>query len=149
MVLEKHYKEIVSRIENLDMAASPAWGTLTAPRLIAHLIDSLLFARGAKVLEIKKPPLVPKWLIKWLTIYSPMPWPKGIKAPPSFFEYDPQEFDADKQELIKQLDAFIALPDSHATDHPLMGRLSKKDWDHLNYRHFNHHFRQFNCPVDG
>ena len=146
MVLKENHEKIVQRINDLPIDASPRWGSLTAPKLVAHLIDSMRFAKGEKKLEMKRPPL-PKWLVKWVTIYSPMPWPKGIKVPPTFFEHDPQEFAADKQKLIQLIDEFIALPESHSTDHPLMGKLSKKDWEHLKLRHFKHHFKQFNCPL--
>ena len=147
MVLKDKYEQIVQRINDLPIDANPEWGNLTAPKLVAHLIDSMRFAKGEKDLEIKLS-ILPKWLLKWLTIYSPMPWPKGIKVPEAFFEHDPREFAEDKKKLIQLIDEYLALPESHTTDHPLFGKMSKKDWDHLKLRHFKHHFKQFNCPLD-
>ena len=146
MSFKENYDELVQRIRNLDINTQPHWGSLTAPKLIAHLIDSMRFAKGEKQLEMK-PLLLPKFLVKWFTIYSPVPWPKGIKVPQSFFEYDPQEFANDKEILIKLIDEFNALPETHTTEHPLMGTMSKKDWEHLKLRHFKHHFKQFGCPL--
>ena len=146
MVLKDNYQQIVTVIKNLEADRKPQWGKLTSKRLIAHLIDSFSFAIGHKKLEMKGS-IMPKFLMKWMTIYSPMPWPKGIKVPDDFFEYQAENLDEDKTKLIKLIDEFIALPESHTTEHPLFGRMSKKDWDHLSLRHLKHHFRQFSCEM--
>ena len=146
MLLKDNYEKIVTRINELDAAQKPQWGKLTTKRLIAHLIDSFGFALAHKKLEMKGS-LMPKFIMKWLTIYSPMPWPKGIKVPDEFFEYEADDLAQDKAKLIKLIDEFIALPDTHNTEHPLFGKMSKKDWDHLSLRHLKHHFKQFNAEI--
>lgn len=56
------------------------------------------------------------------------------------------DFDEEQQNLLKTLDeyrnAFESgnLPDYHV----LFGKMTEKDWGFLEYKHLNHHLKQFN-----
>lgn len=56
------------------------------------------------------------------------------------------DFDESKTNLLKTLEEFQAachhkkLPDSHR----LFGNMTEKDWEFLEYKHLDHHLKQFN-----
>ena len=129
-------------ITELPEEREPAWGSLTAGRLLCHLRDSFDISTGKISMDVK-PATFFKGLRKWLVIYSPFPWPKGVKVPEAFFESDPEQFAEDKISLFESMDDFLALPEDYSFDHPLFGPMDKSDWHHLHRRHMAHHFRQF------
>lgn len=55
------------------------------------------------------------------------------------------DFNDEKQNLLKTLDEYRKafesgnLPDHHV----LFGKMTKKDWGFLEYKHLNHHLKQF------
>ncbi|WP_415327252.1 DUF1569 domain-containing protein [Chryseobacterium sp. MMS23-Vi53] len=56
------------------------------------------------------------------------------------------DFDEEKQSLLRTLDEYWqnfqnkSLPEHHV----LFGKMGKKDWGFLEYKHLNHHLKQFN-----
>lgn len=56
------------------------------------------------------------------------------------------DFDESKTNLLKTLEEFREacesrkLPDSHR----LFGNMTEKDWEFLEYKHLDHHLKQFN-----
>ncbi|ANF53255.1 hypothetical protein A0O34_20055 [Chryseobacterium glaciei] len=59
------------------------------------------------------------------------------------FEYD---FDEAKKSLLKTLDDYWYAFENHklAQKHRLFGKMKEKDWGFLEYKHLNHHLKQFN-----
>ena len=55
-------------------------------------------------------------------------------------------FDEEQQNLLKTLDDYLVhfqngnLPDHHV----LFGKMEEKDWGFLEYKHLDHHLKQFN-----
>ena len=139
---ELTFKKAMELIAELPEDRPAAWGSLTANRLLCHLRDSFDISTGKISMDLK-PARFFKGLRKWLVIYSPMPWPKGIKVPDAFFHSDPEQFSDDKSSLLAAIDAFLDLPEDYSFDHPLFGRMNKSDWQRLHLRHMAHHFRQF------
>ncbi len=140
MKLQDNKENIINQIRSLNEDTNPLWGMLTASELIVHLSEPFQIALKERPLNFTIP--APKWLVKWIVIYSPFPWPKGTKAPEDYLTLTPSEFHADKETLISYLDKFIN-SDDLLEDHSAFGKMSKSDWDYLLYRHFLHHFKQF------
>lgn len=141
MKLADHYDELRAAIQALEPGTEPKWGTMTPGDLLAHLLDTYRIALKEAPLDFTVP--APKWLMKWIVIYCPIPWPKGkVKAPPAYLSSAPGDLEEDKQRLLDYTRRFIET-DEVLRDHSAFGKMTKDDWDHLLYRHFQHHFRQF------
>ncbi|HMG96870.1 MAG TPA: hypothetical protein VK565_11245, partial [Gemmatimonadaceae bacterium] len=68
-------KELLDRLERLTPEATPLWGTMSAPQMLAHLADWMLMAKGElKTAAINRPLRYPP--LKQLVIYW-LPFPKG------------------------------------------------------------------------
>ena len=119
-----------------------AWGKFTAAKMICHLADSLKMAVGdlpvaPRHLPIRYPPL------KQLIIYA-APFPKSAPTAPELLAREPREWSND----IADVQALLARAASARTtdswpEHPAFGKLSKRAWGVLIFRHMDHHLKQF------
>jgi hypothetical protein len=135
-------RELADRLGAVTPDRRAEWGTLSAPKMVCHLADSLNMAMGdlevaTKWLPIRYTPL------KQLIIYA-APFPKGAQTAPELLKREPREWAndvADVQDLLAR--AASARTTAAWPDHPLFGKLSKRAWGVLIYRHMDHHLRQF------
>ena len=87
-------------------------------------------------------------MLKWVALYSPLPWAKGAKTDPSadpkLDGTRPGDFEADRERAIEALRAVAATPpEKLSPTHGLFGPMSPRDWYRSCYRHTDHHLRQF------
>jgi hypothetical protein len=139
---EDDRRAIHDRVGALACDRRAEWGTFTAPKMVCHLADSLRMAMGdltvaSKALPIRYPPL------KQFIVYV-APFPKGLPTAPELLARAPREWTdevADVQLLLAR--AASARVTDTWPEHPAFGRLSKRAWGVLIYRHMDHHLRQF------
>jgi hypothetical protein len=135
-------QEIHDRIGRLAWDNRAQWGKFTAPRMVCHLADSLKMAMGdlpvaSKHLPIRYAPL------KQLIIYV-APFPKGAPTAPELLAREPKTWAHD----VEDVQALLARAGSTRTtgswpEHPAFGKLSRRAWGVLIYRHMDHHLKQF------
>lgn len=113
-------------------------------QLLPHLGEGLRLALGE--MEMKGPPKRGVSALVWrhLAIHR-MPWPQGkIPAPAGAFTTPSQGWEQDRRIVVELIERFaVARPDQLAMGHPSFGTMRPKDWDVLQYRHLDHHLRQF------
>jgi len=132
------------RLGRIAPGAKPRWGSMSPERMVVHLIDGFKMTFGEHATEFH-PSLFSTPLGRWLAIDAPIPWPKGkTKAPEVFFRTSPgPDFEADRATLISYIDRFGGGREQTWGSSPLFGALSPEQWARLNYRHCDHHLRQF------
>jgi hypothetical protein len=137
-------ESFLGRIRALPADAQPRFGTLTAGRMLCHVLDGLKIAFGEVRPEPVRGPLK-NALGKWFVIWSPIPWPKGkIKAPPAFFSTPPgPELEADRVRLLEYVRRFERPGEISWGTSPFLGKLDAREWAALNARHLEHHLSQF------
>ena len=110
--------------------------------MVCHLADSLKMAMGdlpvaPKQLPIRYPPL------KQFIIYV-APFPKSAPTAPELLAREPREWAQRRRGRAGAAGARGVGPDHDAwPEHPAFGKLSKRAWGVLIYRHMDHHLRQF------
>ncbi len=128
------------------------WGRFTAPQMLSHVIQSLRVMVG----EVEMPLVKTSWAIRHaplrqLLIYV-LPFPKGLPTSPVLLERsaaDPSSMTADAwnaelQEFSKALDRVAPIASQRVwPSHAAFGAMSGREWGVLQYRHLDHHFRQF------
>ena len=135
-------RELHGRVARLGWDAPAQWGKFTAPKMVCHLADSLKMAMGDLKVPSKKLPIrfTP---LKQLIIYV-LPFPKGAPTAPALLARAPQEWANDVADVQALLDrAASARTTVSWPEHPAFGKLSKKAWGVLIYRHMGHHLKQF------
>jgi hypothetical protein len=135
-------RQLHDRLGDLRPDSPRQWGSMTAPQMTAHLSDALRMALGdlrctPRKLPIRFPPL------KQLIIYW-LPWPEGAPTAPELISRVPASWSSEVAELASLLERLARQPaDAALPAHPGFGRLSRRAWGVLVYRHMDHHLRQF------
>jgi hypothetical protein len=134
--------ELVRRINLVTAETKPVWGRMSAGRMMRHLAQGIAMANGTLAVKPKKLP-VRFFPLKQLLLYV-VPFAKGLPTAPELLEGDDTSVDAARADLLRGLDDFLKRAnDTSFPDHAAFGRMSKRDWGVLVYRHSDHHLRQF------
>ena len=143
----KDKEEIERRLQKITPSSQRQWGKMSAHQMVCHVSDAFRMYMGEKEVGQEAVP-VPRPLLKWTTLWAPIPWPKGFKTAPALDQQSagsaPRDFDVDTQELRELLHRFCAIQGSFQWPaHPHFGRMSETEWMRLAYLHTSHHLRQF------
>lgn len=135
---------ILDRLAALTPEHPRLWGRMEPAQLLPHLAGGLRLALGERKLGDPPPPSVRGAVQRYLAIHW-LPWPKGrIQSPPGSFATASLGWERDREVLIGLIERFAATPPVElAGTHPTFGRMRTRDWDVLQYRHLDHHLRQF------
>jgi len=144
----QYHQELITRIGNVHSDTPRRWGKMTAPQMICHVHDSFLGVMGEKAMEI--PRGLSLWpLLKYMALYAPVEWPKGVATRPEFDQQSgggtpPAQFESDVRGLLQTMDRFCRRPrDFQFRPHPLFKVMSEPQWMRWGYLHVDHHLRQF------
>jgi uncharacterized protein DUF1569 len=136
-------EEICRRVERLNLESKPQWGKFNVSQMLAHVNDSMRMAIG-DVATAPKPSPLRRWPLKQLIVYV-APWPKGVPTAPELLARCDSAMFADEKAAFRTLANRLA--SKRASDawpeHPAFGQLTHRAWGVLEYRHADHHLRQF------
>lgn len=136
------YNELSKRIKNLSQESNAKWGKMTVGQMLHHCQAPLNI-----ILEKKDYNLKPNWLINFLfkkSMYSDKEWKKNMPTAKGFAIKDQMDFVKEKEvleHLIHELHEKRDKSDWQA--HPAFGKLTKEQWGKMQYKHLDHHLRQF------
>jgi len=89
------------------------WGKMNAHQMVCHLNDSFGAAMGDRTTS-KDITFPSRTLIKWIALYAPLPWPKGVPTRPEVDQLDrgtrPVEFSHDKAAWAAAIERFAQQP---------------------------------------
>ena len=141
---ESTRRELLARAWQLTPASEARWGKLTVDRMLAHVVDGFLMAMGDIVVEPKRVPIpIHRWPLNVLFIHL-VGMPKHAPTAPELLSRTPRSIEAELRELDAQLTRFAAMRErSDWPAHPFFGKLSRRSWGVLGYKHTDHHLRQF------
>jgi hypothetical protein len=140
-------KEMLTRLERVKHNSKGRWGKMTPHQMICHLNDSFRCVFGEKEVKLHAN-IFGKTLVKWLALYVPIPWPRGIKTRPELDQHiggtPPKDFDKDLNELKSFINRITSKnKDFSWKSHPIFGEMSETEWLRWSYLHVDHHLRQF------
>ena len=131
---------LIARLDRLSPEAAARWGTMTAPRMLAHMTDVLRMALGELPVRQKRIPLIGSFPFKQLVIYV-LPFPRNAPTAPEAVARTPDAFDVERASIETLLERMAGNVTYAA--HPVFGTMTRSEWGALGYRHFDHHLRQF------
>ena len=135
--------DICRRVDRLTPDSKPQWGRFNPAQMLAHVNDAMLMALGDLPAAPKATPFR-RWPLKQLVVYV-APWPKSAPTAPELLtRCEGAQFE-DEKAAFRQVAARLALK-SRTEDwpeHPAFGALTHRAWGVLEYRHADHHLRQF------
>lgn len=141
------FEEITSRIHYLNQNLEPLWGKMDVCQMMRHCNQVLQVPLGKiKLPEINRLfraiGIITKWEIQVFNNGIPPNMPTLQKLIVNF-ECD---FEEEKKSLLKTLEEYrICVESKNLPDyHVLFGKMTEKDWGFLEYKHLDHHLKQFN-----
>ena len=133
---------LIQRLQHLTPETKPQWGKLDAPRLLCHLADTLAMSIGDLPTKSKNTKAFHRFPLKHLIIYV-LPFPKGVNTAPELLSSSPIDFESDRSRVVNLICRLAATPDANGPEHPFFGPLTNKEWNALQWKHINHHLKQF------
>jgi hypothetical protein len=77
-------------------------------------------------------------------LYNDSPFRKNLPTAKFLKELEPKDFNVEKAALISLLDEFESKKEQEEWKaHPGFGYFTKQQWGQMQYKHLDHHLRQF------
>jgi len=138
----KERTKIIDRITAIDEDCERQWGKMTASQMLLHCQAPIKISIGELKLSSNFifmiiGPLIKKKLMK------EEPFEKNLPTHKDFIVKDDPTLATEKQNLIRLVNSFAEKKDHLALKHPIFGKMNTQQWDALNWKHLDHHLRQF------
>jgi hypothetical protein len=142
-----YFNEIIGRISQLTENSQRKWGKMNVAQMLCHC--NLVLQVPLQKVDLPKINILFETIGK-MTKTEMQIFNNGIpKNMPTFkklivnFECD---FEDSKIRLLKTLDEYQLVYKNHnlPQKHSLFGNMTERDWGFLEYKHLNHHLKQFN-----
>ncbi len=137
--------ELTARTSLLRTNPPALWGKMTAAQAAAHCADALEVASGDR-----NPPRmfigrVIGWIITPMAIGDDKPMKRNAPTTPDMVIRDQRDVHQECARLCAQIQRFVSAGPTGCTrhPHPFFGTLTPQQWANLQYKHVDHHLRQF------
>ena len=131
-----------ARVQALTPETKPTWGKMSVDQMLHHcnlvLAESLGEHKAAANLRG-----LPKSWIRWMILNGP--WGKGAPTRPDMYIAKGQRYDfaGEKARMLAMIDRVLAKPMDSAWPESANFPMTGRHWSQLNFRHLNHHLKQF------
>ena len=136
--------EIINRIDELHPDSKPMWGKMSVSQMLAHCIVPTKISTGdipgkQNIFGILFGKMAKKRMV------SEEPFKRNLPTDPSFVVKHDPDFYESQQELKTLIEKLYNTDKNELVQrkHPFFGKLTVDEWGLLNYKHFDHHLRQF------
>ena len=139
-----YVEEIVRRLRTLKSDAKPAWGAMSEPQMVGHLIETMHYSIGRGPTYAIRTNWLKRHVVAPLIINGIVKIPKNINVP--------RPHDAtilpvgDVETLHAVLDEYLSLVQADEVTpapHPAFGVIGVDGWAKMHVVHFEHHLTQF------
>ena len=137
-------QQMVDRINALTPDTRALWGKMTVAQMLAHCQEPLYVALGEKhlkggIMAFLFGKIAKKQLVK------DTPFKRNLPTAPGFIVKTEKNFSEEKNKLVDLVQRFGKNdPEEIAKrPHPFFGKLNAEEWNLLQYKHLDHHLRQF------
>lgn len=141
-LLEKEgYEDIKQRLDALTTDSERQWGKMTPGQMLRHCQFPLSIAIENKA---NKPKFNILARLFKKSMYNDKPWRKNLPTAPLLKITDERDFNKEKTILESLVDEFYKLKDREEWNpHPMFGNFTRDQWGKMEYKHLDHHLRQF------
>lgn len=134
---------IVRRIQSLAPQSKARWGKMDVAQMVTHCQRPLEVATGELVLKRGLVGILFGKLAK-RKLAGPEPFKPGLPTAPQFVVRDARDFAHERARLVELVQAFHRRgAPGLAKEHPFFGPMTSAEWDQLQWKHLDHHLRQF------
>ncbi len=132
--------EIIERMQSLRPDSPRRWGRMSADQMLWHVNQAILASLGQLQVQPVRVPFAS--VAKPLVMH--LPWPRNARTAPEWVAYSEHDFAREQKRYVQLVGDFTrrSLEDRWPVHH-ILGPISGRDWSCLNYKHADHHLRQF------
>lgn len=78
------------------------------------------------------------------SLYNDKPWRQNLPTVKAFKVAGDKDFETEKAELLDLIDSFHNRKDQKDWNaHPVFGKFTPQQWGQMQYKHLDHHLKQF------
>jgi len=138
------HDELLERLGKLEMNSERQWGKMTPSQMMEHVARALDMASGKKPVKQLFIGKMLSWLFR-KEFLGEEPFKPNRPTGKAFIITDDPDFEPTRKRLSTLITEFHGLGES-GTDgniHGFFGPLTGKQWGETQYKHVDHHLRQF------
>lgn len=138
------YCEVLERLERLNQNSERQWGKMSPSQMMEHTARALEMATGDVPMKQALLGKAIGWMFKGKFL-GEEPFPKNSPTGPTLVIENDPEFEATRDRLVALVTRFHGLG-ANAVDgnvHGFFGPLTGKQWGETQFKHVDHHLRQF------
>lgn len=138
------HSELLERLGKLTPDSQRQWGKMSPGQMMEHTARALEMATGRKPMQQAFLGKAIGWIFKG-GFLSEKPFPQNSPTGPTLIIKDEPDFELTRTRLIELVNEFHGQGEN-GTDgniHGFFGRLRGKQWGETQYKHLDHHLRQF------
>jgi len=140
---ESSYQEICNRLANLSESQSALWGKMDVGQMLHHCQFPILIALQKDSRKFKS-----SFILRLFkkSLYNDKPWRKNLPTTPVFKVKDTKNFSTERDALLKLVEEFHnKKTQKEWHPHPVFGSFTAEQWGKMQYKHLDHHLKQFNA----
>ncbi len=136
-------EEVLHRLEKLTPLSRALWGKMDVAQMLAHCAGALQFPTEDLKPEIG--PIIYLGMLFKRSILGSKPLGKNSPTTKEIRITDKRDFQVEKENFLKAFHKLTKAGEAgvSAKTHPFLGKIQKRDWGRINYKHIDHHFSQF------
>ncbi len=141
---EDAYKEVLHRVNQITGGHTGKWGRMDAARMLHHCQQPLAVALGRK--PLKKPNFIVSLLMRTFksSLYNDKAWKQNLPTAREYRVEGEYDFQTEKTGLIGLIHDFYGEKDRADWEpHVVFGSFTPEQWGQMQYKHLDHHLRQF------
>ena len=138
------YAELQDRIAGLSASSQREWGKMSPSQAVEHCARALEVATGRTEMKQALIGKLIAWAVKKKYI-GEAPMPKNSPTGPTLIVTEEPDFDTARLRLSELINDFYVRGESGADGrvHAFFGKLNGREWGELQYKHVDHHLKQF------
>ncbi len=136
--------QILQRIDKLTAGSQRQWGKMNAAQMLAHCNVSLETAMGGNFIKRLFIGRIIGTLLKPMVLGA-KPFRKNSPTDKSYIFKDDRNFEEERSKTKASVTKFFEGGSSGCTTHPhpFFGRFTPEEWAVFQWKHLDHHLRQF------
>lgn len=136
--------QILERIEKLTPDSQRQWGKMNVAQMLAHCNKSLETAMGLNFIKRLFIGRIISPFVKPMVL-GEKPFGKNSPTDKSYVFKDNLKFEEEKSTTIASIKKFFEGGPSQCTTHPhpFFGKFTPEEWAVFQWKHLDHHLRQF------
>jgi hypothetical protein len=138
-------EEVKQRLTHLRPDSERLWGKMNAAQAVAHCSAGLELALGDRTPPQLFLGRIIGRLVKPMLLGNDEPMRRNSTTMKSLVVKDERNLGTERERLCGLIDRLVAAGPKGCTTHPhsFFGRLTADEWATLEYKHLDHHLRQF------